>query len=601
MLDDELRAALWAIQRQLPGWADADYQKWAVNREPEMSEVLHIRNKTVHLPRERRVALAISDVGRDQDILASLYSIAEQIVPPSEVVLLLQDEARAAWASQHVAGVLENITAYTLLVVDADESELDAANRVFQVLQSDYVGWVSAGDRLATVAIATMLKAIADFPDAKIIYSDEDWVDDRGVRMRPRFKTAWDPDAQLGMDLLGRLCLLDVKAVRQAGGFRRQFGIAAHYDLHCRVALPLLDSAIRHVPAVLYHRRIVLGQDALCTTHPMEAYLEALRAAAGEAVTKLIGKAARVFPSPIAPFVNRIGWPLPAQLPKVSILIPTRDRADLVDNCVRGLLCRTDYPNIEVLVLDNDSVQPVTHAIFRHLRRDQRVRVIPMPGPFNYSHINNQGARLASGDILVLMNNDVEVIHHGWLKEMVAQVVRPDIGCVGIKLLFGDKRIQHAGVLLQKGPLAMHAFRLRGPWDLGEDGQLAGVRSYLAVTAACLAIRRTVFEEVAGFDAKNLQIAYNDVDLCLRVHDAGYRNVCVPFHPLYHLESASRGANDSPEKRIKDRAELEHAANRWRDKFERDPYVNPQIWYTWDHGASLARRDILTDLISSAR
>jgi GT2 family glycosyltransferase len=253
-----------------------------------------------------------------------------------------------------------------------------------------------------------------------------------------------------------------------------------------------------------------------------------------------------------------------------------------METCVSGLLERTDYPNFEVLILDNDSVEPETRRFFARVTADSRVRVVPVPGPFNYSLINNRGAAAAAGEIIVLMNNDVEVLGDQWLREMVALASRPDIGCVGVKLLYGDRRVQHAGVVFQPGPLAMHAFRLYGPLDLGTDGQLSGVRSYLAVTAACLAVRRSVFEEVGGFDHVNLRIAYNDVDLCLRVADAGYRNVCTPFSPLLHWESASRGANDSPEKQTCDRAELNHAACRWRDRFDSDPFANPQLHYSWD-------------------
>jgi GT2 family glycosyltransferase len=286
--------------------------------------------------------------------------------------------------------------------------------------------------------------------------------------------------------------------------------------------------------------------------------------------------------APLASFVNRVHWPLPERLPMVSILVPTRDRAELVGACARGVLQETDYPPLELLILDNDSQESETAELFDELRKDSRVRILPMPGPYNYARINNLGAAQASGEILVFLNNDIEIVRSGWLREMVSHAVRPDVGCVGAKLLYPDRHIQHAGVVLQEGPLAMHAFRLLDASDLGYDAQLAGVRSYLAVTAACLAVRALVFREVGGFDEVGLQIAYNDVDLCLKVDEHGYRNICTPFEPIIHLENASRGPNLTPEKRALDGKELSCLAFRWSDRFLADPFGHPGVRLSWN-------------------
>lgn len=542
-----------------------------------------IRAQARRLDAGRAIALIVIDVGRDSHLLQTLDSIAGQVVPPAEVVIVVVDDARAQWVGVHARTALRGTTVLRLITRSVDEPEADACNRAIAVLQAQMFGWVAAGDLLSSVAIANLQFAAAEFPLAKVIYTDEDWLDDSGRYCCPRLKTGWDPDAQMGLDLLGRLCVMDTDSVRSAGGLRAKFGTAVFYDLHCRVALGCVESEVRHVPAVLYHRHIPGSGLARDDPSPsLDAYLAAAREAACEAAASWIGRPAAVLPVPECSFVHRVEWPLPQPSPLVSILVPTRDRADLLENCVAGLLERTDYPALELVILDNDSVEVATQDLFRRLTRDRRVRILHVPGPFNYSDINNRGAEAASGEILVLMNNDVEVLGSRWLHDVVAQASRPDIGCVGVKLLYGDRRIQHAGVLLQKGPLAMHAFRLREASDLGEDGQLMGLRSYLAVTAACLTVRRSVFEAVHGFDAHNLQIAYSDIDLCLRVADAGYRNVCVPFTPLLHLESASRGLNVSPESTERDRRELATASIRWLDKFERDPYVNPQLWYSWD-------------------
>ena len=273
----------------------------------------------------------------------------------------------------------------------------------------------------------------------------------------------------------------------------------------------------------------------------------------------------------------------------MSVLVPTRDRASLVRTCLNGLLKQTDYPDFEVIVLDNDSVEPATMALFAELRADARVRVMRVPGPFNFSAINNQGAQASTGEVLLFLNNDIEILDAGWLREMVSEVMRPDIGCVGAKLLYGDGTVQHAGVILQRGPLAMHVCRMDDATGSGVDGRLAGKRGYLAVTGACLAVRRAVFEQVGGFDDEHLAVAYNDIDLCLKVNDAGYRNICTPFASLLHLESASRGHDHvSEEKQERARREQDHTSAKWVDRFENDPYHNPNVLLDWRTGAHLA-------------
>ena len=365
------------------------------------------------------------------------------------------------------------------------------------------------------------------------------------------------------------------------GGVRAKYAPASHYDLHCRLAFSVSPANIRHVPRVLYHRR---EPSACQRAHAPEAanrYAEAARAVAAEQAGTLCGQKVEVISSPLAPYVNRVCWPLPDPAPLVSILIPTRDRVDLVRDCVTGVLHNTDYPAIEVLILDNDSQKPETKQFFSEIDGDSRVRVVPSPGPFNYSDINNRGVAEARGDILVFMNNDIKIIGPLWLREMVSQALRPEIGCVGARLLFGDGRVQHCGVVLKPGPMAMHAFRLSGQEDLGYDAQLASVRSYAAVTAACLAIRRSTFESVGGFDERQLQVAYNDVDLCLKVEEYGYRNICTPFEPLYHLEGASRGQD--LENRAREQAESMTLWQRWSDRFLNDPWFHPNVgWKSWN-------------------
>jgi GT2 family glycosyltransferase len=417
----------------------------------------------------------------------------------------------------------------------------------------------------------------------------------------PRFKSGWDPDAQLGRDLLGRLCLMRREKVAALGGIRPDRAAAHHYDLHCRLAYSISPTAIRHIPEVLYHRQPPFSKEQEELARALDSYTTSARLVAQSAASNLCGRRVEITEAPLASFVNRVHWPLPEQPPMVSVLVPTRDRAELLRACARGVLQETDYPSLEFLILDNDSQESETENLFDQLGKDSRVRILPMPGAYNYSRINNLGAAQASGEILVFLNNDIEIVRPDWLREIVSHAIRPDVGCVGAKLLYRDRRIQHAGVVLHEGPLAMHAFRLRDASDLGYDAQLAGVRSYLGVTAACLAVRAAIFREVGGFDEVDLQIAFNDLDLCLKVDEHGYRNICTPFGILLHLEGASRGGAESPEKKAQEQRELFCLARRWDDRFRADPYAHPSIGLRWDAPDHLSSARADQNLLAFAR
>jgi GT2 family glycosyltransferase len=284
--------------------------------------------------------------------------------------------------------------------------------------------------------------------------------------------------------------------------------------------------------------------------------------------------------APLAPAYLRVVRPLPDPPPLVSAIVPTRDRADLLGRCLEGLLHRTDYGPIEVLIADNGSAEEATFRLFATLARDARVRILPMPGPFNYARLNNRAVAEARGEVLLLLNNDTEVLEPGWLREMVSHAVRPEIGAVGCKLLYPNGRVQHGGVILGIGwpcGVAGHHFVGAAGGAAGPFGQLALVRSVSAVTAACLAVRRHVFEEAGGLDEENLPVAFNDVDLCLRIRERGYRNLWTPFAVLRHWESVSRGLDLEGENARRFRREIAYMRRRWGEALDNDPYWNPNL------------------------
>ncbi|MCK0198404.1 glycosyltransferase [Ancylobacter sp. 6x-1] len=564
MTSDEVsQTALWHAATLMAGYSEADYAAW-LPRE---------------LPLSAKLAVPLLDMPAAAQPRLSFLIAAPAVTPALETTL-----RSACWDSRSIEIVLALPADVTFegaaygnvrrVALPAEESA--TANAALAAAAGEFVAFLSPGDVLRAGACAFIIGRLLAAPTLNMAYASEDWIDADGRRCLPRFKPEWDPFAQLAFDLPGRLCIMRREQVTALGGLRPAFAPADHYDLHLRLGTHVPESTIARWPEIVCHRAIPAQSDAATVEHCVARYADAAQRAASAHLGR------PVTASPLATFINRPHFARPEEALRVTILVPTRDRVELLQNCLSGLLQRTDYPALDILILDNESREPATLAYFAELAADPRVEVLRVPGPFNYSAINNTGVRAARGDILVFMNNDVEVITPGWLAEMVAVVCRPEVGCVGAKLLYGDGRVQHAGVSLEPGPLAMHVHRLRGSEELGSNAELAGLARCSAVTAACLAVRRDVFDEVGGFDEHKLRIAYNDIDLCLKVEDSGRSNVCVAYEPLFHLEGASRHTQADPVKIAQDRREMNAFRNRWRERFDADPVAHPNIRRDWD-------------------
>jgi GT2 family glycosyltransferase len=276
--------------------------------------------------------------------------------------------------------------------------------------------------------------------------------------------------------------------------------------------------------------------------------------------------------------VKRISWPLPKNLPLVSIIIPTRNCKELVKQCIESLYKLTDYNNFEVLLVNNDSDDLESIHYFKQLADDEKVKLLNYNAAFNYSAINNFAVKHAKGDVLLFMNNDIELLHKDWLEEMVIQVMREDIGCVGAKLYYPNMTIQHAGVILGLWGCAGHSHKHAKHKDIGYMNRLNVVQNYSAVTAACMAVRKQVFNEVDGFNEESLTVAFNDVDLCLKIQAKGYRNLWTPYAEMIHHESSSRGSEDTPEKKARETKEIAYMQSTWHLDTEIDPAYSP--WLT---------------------
>jgi GT2 family glycosyltransferase len=467
-----------------------------------------------------------------------------------------------------IAAGPESDSRIRLLVGQPGAEIATALNDALAQAGGDWIVTLGPGDVLRPHALAELGLAVAADPAPDIAYSDEDRLGPAGERRDPTFKPDWSPDLLRSWNYPGRLTAWKARSLRRLGGWRAGFGQARDHDLNLRATEALPCEKILHVPKVLVH----VADGAPDPGAPQQAAAGARAVAEHLART---GRPARVEPVPGRP-VLRLRYALPEPPPLVSIVIPTRDRLALLRGCVESILERTTYAPFEVIVVDNNSREPETLAWFGQIAADGRVRILPYPEAFNFSAINNFAVRQARGDVIALVNNDIEVIAPDWLEEMAGHALRPEIGCVGAKLLYPDGSVQHAGVVLGLGGLAGHAHKGLPRSEPGYAGRAVAACNVSAVTAACLVVRRSIYEEAGGLD-EELAVAFNDVDFCLKVLRAGYLNLWTPFAELIHHESASRGPETSRPQAERFAREIQVMKRRWGPALRRDPYYSPEL------------------------
>jgi GT2 family glycosyltransferase len=420
-----------------------------------------------------------------------------------------------------------------------------------------FVGALDPYDRLEPHALFEF--ALALQADLDIVYCDEDRIGISGLPHDPWFKPDWSPETFLGRDYAGHLCVVRSSLLGQVGGLAPNYGTALWYEALLRVTER--DARVFHITQVLCHTFEGSRIERVDQRNAVEAAL----VRRGESAT-IEGRDAG-FDVRFAPGDER-----------VCVVIATRDRADLLGPCIRSLFERTSYKNFHVLVIDNGSVEPATAELltYWHEREPARFRVLQDASPFNYSRLNNAGVRAADAPFIVLLNNDTEVVSPEWMHAMLGQARRAPIGAVGALLMYDDDTVQHAGVMLGVLGLAGHSHRFLPADGPGYFGALQLDTNYLAVTGACLMVQTSKYWEVGGLD-ETLVVSYNDVDFCLKLQHAGYRNVVTPSARLYHYESKSRGLDDTSAKVARAMEEAEAIRTRWPVWAVRDPYYNPNL------------------------
>lgn len=452
-------------------------------------------------------------------------------------------------------------------------------NEAFAMARGEFIGLLDHDDLLAPNALFEVAKVIEKEKKTDLIYTDEDKVTtDLSEHFQPHLKPDFNLDLLRANNYICHFCLVKRAIVEKTGGFRKEFDGAQDYDFIFRCAE--LAEEIRHIPEILYHWRTHKASTADNPASKMYAFEAGKRAI--EAHLARMGVEGTVSHTADLGFY-RVSYPVKGQ-PLVSVIIPNKDEKETLESCINALKKNTSYKNLEIIIIENNSTSKEIFEYYRELSKEDNIHLLKWKKEFNYAAINNFGVRHAKGEYLLFLNNDVTPISENWLEEMLGVCQRPEVGAVGAKLIYPDNTIQHAGCVIGIGGIAGHLFVDMPSNRTGYLHKASLMQDMSAVTAACMMMKKAVFEKVGGF-TEELAVAFNDVDLCLKVRKDNYLVVYNPYALLYHMESKTRGAEDSEEKLRRFQREIEYMRCNWIDILKNgDPYYNKNLSLTkWNY------------------
>jgi|GEM_PF-965881 len=556
--------------------APITYQSWVARFDTRRrSDVIELRRRHRTMRRHPVISVILPVYNPERRVLeAAIASIEGQLYEHWE--LCIADDAST---DPEIRPFLEQVAARDpriKLILREKNGHISAcSNSALGLATGEWCALLDQDDLFAEHALSFAALEIENHPDAGLIYSDEDKIDEAGARSNPFFKPDWNPELFLGQNFINHLGVYRTDLLREIGGFREGFEGSQDYDLALRCVERLRTAQIRHIPRILYHWRAVAG--SLAAVADAKPYAkEAARRAIGDHLQRQ-GIAGRVEACPENVESHRVIYELPDPPPLVSIIIPIRDRVSLLERCIEGLHERTDYGPFEVVIVDNGSEEAATLEFLRVLEEKIEARVLRVEGEFNFSRLINRGAAAAKGDVLAFLNNDIDASESGWLREMVSHAVRAGVGAVGARLWYPNGTLQHGGVVLGLGGVAGHAFTGVPRGHAGYFNRTYLQQNCPAVTGACLLVRKEVFEKAGGFDETNLAISFNDIDFCLRLKAASLKNVWTPYANLLHHESASRGHQRAPEEQAQFVREATFMQEKWGFELLHDPFYNPNL------------------------
>jgi GT2 family glycosyltransferase len=502
----------------------------------------------------------------------ALESVCEQVYPHWE--LCIGNDASTA---PHVRRVLDEFARRDarIRVVHRPRNGhiVAASNSALELVRGEFIALMDSDDELPRHALYMVAEELNAHPDADLIYSDEDKMDDKGVRYEPYFKSELNPDLFLSQNLVNHLGVYRTSLVRELGGFLQEALGSQDYDLALRVLERTTPERVRHIPHVLYHWRAISGSGALDLNDKPYAH-QAARTAIRTHLQRR-GVQVEVVAAGVGQY-HRVIYPLPTPRPPVTVIMLSGGKPQYLAMGLTSVLRKTNYDNLRLLLMPNRVQQPESLQLIEDARRDPRVTVLPYDDPFNFSRMNNLGVGKCTSELVVFFNDDLDVINGDWLDELVRHGVRPEVAAVGPMLFYPDNTIQHAGVVVGINGVASHVHKCFGRGQHGYFGRAGLIQNFSALTAGCLLMRRSVFQEVGGFD-EELPVAFNDVDLCLRIREKGYLLTWTPYAQLYHHESVTLGRHDSPARAEQFRKETNYLKQRWKHILGADPYYSPNL------------------------
>ena len=554
---------------------DVDYEQWYENHKalPEELE----KQKNEKWKRKPLISIVVPVYNTPQVFLRQMIeSVQNQSYSEWELCI-----GNASPENKEMKKILEeykNDARIKEVEIPENKGISQNTNRAMEIASGEWIGLLDHDDLLAPNALYEIAKAVNEHPDAEVIYTDEDKVTtDLKEHFQPHLKPDFNLDLLRSNNYICHFFVASRDLIKRVGGFRPEFNGAQDYDLILRCTEQAKQ--IVHIPKILYHWRVHKASTADNPASKMYAF-DAGKRAIEEHLVRCRTKGTVQHTKDLGFY--RVKYEVCGE-PLVSIIIPNKDQSEALKKCLDSIREKTSYRNYEIIIVENNSEEPETFAFYKKIA-GEKIKIVTWEGEFNYSAINNFGVRHARGDYLLLLNNDVEIINGDWLTEMLSHCQRKEVGIVGAKLYYPDNTIQHAGIIIGIGGVAGSVF-VGLPRAFSGYLHKASIQLDLsAVTAACMLVKRSVFEQVGGLEEK-LKVAFNDVDFCLRVREKGYLVVYDPYAELYHYESKTRGAEDTKEKIRRFQTEIEYMRSHWIGLLKKgDPYYNCNLSLTkWDY------------------
>ena len=556
-----------ASTREIP------YQKWIVRHLPGKAELE--KQRRTKLSYSPKISIVVPLYKTPEKYLRRLTeSVQQQTYPNWELCL-----SDGSGTDSPLTGILKELSAKDARIkVIAHDRALQISentNSAIEAASGDFIAFADHDDELTPHALFECVKALNDHPGTLVVYSDEDKMSMDGHKFfQPHFKPDYNPDLLCTVNYICHLFVVSHRVIEKVGMLRKEFDGAQDYDFIFRCVEAVKDEEIYHVPKILYHWRCHENSTAENPESKTYAF-DAGRRAVQEHYNR-VGIHAKVSDGEF-PGLYRTEF-IRDHDPLISIIIPNKDHIDDLKRCMGSIEQKSTYRNYEYVIVENNSTDSETFEYYKKLEAENdKVHVVYWDGVFNYSAINNYGASFAKGEYFLLLNNDTEIINPNCLEELLGYCMRSDVGAVGARLYYEDDTIQHAGVVIGFGGIAGHCFVLQPRGTTGYCHRIICAQDYSAVTAACMMVKRSAFEKVGGL-SEELQVAFNDIDFCMKLRKAGYLIVYNPYAELYHYESKSRGSEDSEEKVRRFQQEIEFMRTRWIDLLKQgDPYYNKNL------------------------